>query len=541
MSRLPCLTCGGTRLAPGPRSVSVGGLLIDEVCRLTVEEALGRFSALQLTGSAAQIATEPLREIRNRLGLLGELGLTYLTLDRAAATLSGGELQRIQLGGQLGSQLSGVTYVLDEPSVGLHPRDTDQLIGMLCRLRDLGNTVVVVEHDESVIRAADHVFDFGPGAGLKGGRILYAGPPDGLADAPDCLTGEYLAGRRSVMELSGHRGASPRQLVVRGACCHNLAEIDVAFPLERFVVVSGVSGAGKSSLVTDLLVPALSQALHGARVRPGDHQRIDGVEHLDRVILVDQRPLGRSPRSNPATYSKVYAEIRQLFAEQKESRIHGFDAGRFSFNRKGGRCEACQGQGQVRIEMHFLPDVFTRCEVCVGQRFNVSTLRVRYRGYSVADILALPVGEVLVLLGRHPKIAARLQALCDVGLDYLALGQPAPTLSGGEAQRVKLARELARSHRGRTLYVLDEPTTGLHFDDVARLMGVLQRLVDAGNSVLLVEHNLDVIRQADHLIDLGPEGGAGGGYVVACGTPEEVARVAESHTGRYLSVSAGSC
>ncbi len=526
----PCTACNGARLGPASRAVALDGMTIQEVSALTVGAARARIASLALPEAAAEIA----RELDNRLALLIELGLDYLTLDRAAGSLSGGEAQRIRLAGQLGGQLSGVTYVLDEPSVGLHPRDTRQLIGMLLRLRDLGNTVVVVEHDEAAILAADYLFDFGPGAGVRGGQIVFSGTPDALLQDENSLTGKYLSGRMQVPIPQRRRGPSRTQLVVRGARCNNLRGFDVAFPLERFIVVSGISGAGKSSLIGDLLVPALSQALHGARVRPGAHDAIEGIEQLDRVIQVDQRPIGRSPRSNPATYTKVYAEIRQLFAELKESKMHGFDAGRFSFNRKGGRCEACQGQGLVRIEMHFMPDVFTVCELCDGRRFNDATLRVRYRGYSIAEVLALSVADALELFARHPRIADRLRTLVEVGLDYLALGQSATTLSGGEAQRIKLARELSRKHRGRTLYVLDEPTTGLHAADVARLVPVLQQLVEVGNTVLVIEHDREMILQADHVIDLGPEAGVDGGRIVAQGTPEEIAQVAESHTGRYL-------
>ena len=495
---------------------------------------------MELSGSKADIAQRLILEIRQRLRFLNDVGLRYLSLDRSADTLSGGEAQRIRLASQIGSGLTGVMYVLDEPSIGLHQRDNDRLIATLLRLRDLGNTVLVVEHDEDMIRVADHVVDMGPGAGVHGGQVIAQGSPQAIMDNTESLTGRYLAGvlrvpirepRRAVPE-AGTEG----WLTVRGARGNNLKGVDMHVPLGRLVAVTGVSGSGKSTLVNDTLVAAVSRHLHHAQTEPAPHDAIEGLEQLDKIISVDQSPIGRTPRSNPATYTGLFTPIREVFAGVPEARARGYDAGRFSFNVKGGRCEACQGDGVVKVEMHFLPDVYVPCEVCHGRRYNRETLEIRYRGRSIADVLDLTVTQALDYFDAVPNIARRLQTLIDVGLGYLRLGQSATTLSGGEAQRVKLAHELARRDTGRTLYVLDEPTTGLQFHDVALLLGVLQQLVDAGNTVLVIEHNLDVVEAADWVIDLGPEGGNGGGQIVATGTPPQVEKSAESLTGRYLAL-----
>jgi len=456
-----------------------------------------------------------------------------MSLDRAGPSLSGGEAQRIRLASQVGSDLTGVIYILDEPSIGLHQRDNQRLLGTLERMRDIGNTVVVVEHDEETIRAADHVIDFGPGAGVRGGNIVHAGTPKSLEKNKKSLTGGYLSGRLAIPVPSGRRQSSG-SIKVLGAKQNNLADLDVEFPLGVLTAVTGVSGAGKSTLVNDILYPALARQLSGSTRAAGKHRGITGIEQIDKVIDIDQRPIGRTPRSNPVTYIKVFDEIRNFFAQLPESRVHGYKPGRFSFNVKGGRCEACEGDGVRKIEMHFLPDVFVKCEECQGQRFNEATLRVQYRGHSIAQVLELTVAEGLKLFASHPKIANALSLLERVGLDYLHLGQPSPTLSGGEAQRIKLARELSKRATGRTLYILDEPTTGLHFDDVRKLLDVLNQLIDSGNSVVVIEHNLDVVKTADWVIDLGPEGGPAGGEIVAQGTPEQVAKVRGSHTGKYL-------
>jgi len=528
-----CSSCAGARLREESRAVLLGGHSIVEVSALTVDAALAFFSDLDLEGAARQIASEVLKEIRARLHFLASVGLGYLSLDRSGPTLSGGEAQRIRLASQVGSELTGVVYILDEPSIGLHQRDNRRLLATLERMRDIGNTVVVVEHDEETIRAADHVIDFGPGAGVAGGRIVHAGTPRSLERARASLTGAYLSGRRSIA-VPGTRRCASGSLKILGARANNLANLDVEVPLGVLTTVTGVSGAGKSTLVNDILFPALARKLHDSTQRAGAHARVDGLGALDKVIDIDQRPIGRTPRSNPATYIKVFDEVRAFFSQLPDARVHGYKPGRFSFNVKGGRCEACEGDGVRKIEMHFLPDVYVRCEQCSGRRFNEATLAVRYKGHSIAYVLDLTVAEALELFSAHPKIAGPLRLLERVGLGYLHLGQPSPTLSGGEAQRIKLARELARRATGRTLYVLDEPTTGLHFDDVRKLLAVLQELVDAGNSVVVIEHNLDVIKCADHVIDLGPEGGPAGGQLVAQGTPEEVARVRASHTGRHL-------
>jgi excinuclease ABC subunit A len=528
-----CSRCGGTRLRPESAAVRVGDESIVQVSSRTVTEALEFFRKLSLEGAAAQIATEVLKEIRGRLDFLGSVGLGYLSLDRSGPSLSGGESQRIRLASQVGSELTGVIYILDEPSIGLHQRDNKRLLATLERMRDIGNTVVVVEHDEDTIRAADHVIDFGPGAGVAGGRIVHAGTPRSLEKSKKSLTGAYLSGRKRI-EVPGKRRRPGGSLKIAGASENNLRDVDVEFPLGVLAAVTGVSGAGKSTLVNDILHPALARKLHAATGRVGAHTGLHGLEQIDKVINIDQRPIGRTPRSNPATYIKVFDEIRKFFAQLPESRLHGYKPGRFSFNVKGGRCEACQGDGVRCIEMHFLPDVFVRCEECAGKRFNEATLGVHYKGHSIAEVLELTVREAAELFSAHPKIVGPLRLLTDVGLDYLHLGQPSPTLSGGEAQRIKLARELAKRATGRTLYLLDEPTTGLHFDDVRKLLDVLDRLVEAGNTVIVIEHNLDVIKTADWIIDLGPEGGPDGGEVIAQGTPEQVARTRGSHTGRFL-------
>jgi len=534
MTTLPCPTCRGTRLKPESLSVRVGGKNIAELTALTVRQALDFFNALTLTERERLIAQQILKEITARLGFLVNVGLDYLTLDRTATTLSGGEAQRIRLATQIGSGLMGVLYVLDEPSVGLHQRDNRRLIDTLMRLRDLGNTILVVEHDEETIRSADWVVDIGPGAGAQGGHIVVTGPPEEIARHPQSITGQYLSGRRAIAVPPRRRSHNGNALIVRGAREHNLKDIDVRFPLGVFVAVTGVSGSGKSTLVDEILYRALAAKLHGTRVRPGAHTRIDGVDHIDKVINIDQSPIGRTPRSNPATYTKTFDLIRDLFAQTPDARMRGFGPGRFSFNIRGGRCEACEGDGIVRIEMHFLPDVYVPCEVCKGKRYNRETLEVLFKGKSVADVLEMTVAEALTFFEHVPRIRKKLQTLFDVGLGYIQLGQPATTLSGGEAQRVKLATELSRRDTGRTLYILDEPTVGLHFADVERLLQVLHRLVDAGNTVIVIEHNLDVIKTADWIIDLGPEGGELGGQVIAEGPPEAVAGMAHSYTGQFL-------
>jgi excinuclease ABC subunit A len=528
-----CSSCAGSRLRPESAAVRLCERTIVEVSAQTVDAARDFFEGLRLEGAARQIAAEVRKEIRGRLDFLASVGLGYLSLDRAGPTLSGGESQRIRLASQVGSELTGVIYILDEPSIGLHQRDNRRLLSTLQRMRDIGNTVVVVEHDEETIRSADFVLDFGPGAGVAGGRIVHAGTPKSLERNRHSLTGDYLAGRRSI-EVPRERRQPTGSIKVSGARENNLADLDVEFPLSVLVAVTGVSGAGKSTLVNDVLYPALARRYHGATRRVGRHRGLHGAEMLDKVIDIDQKPIGRTPRSNPVTYVKVFDEIRGFFAQLPEARMHGYKPGRFSFNVKGGRCEACQGDGVRCIEMHFLPDVYVKCEECAGRRFNEATLRVAYKGFSIADVLELTVREAIELFAAHPKIRDPLTLLADVGLDYLHLGQSSPTLSGGEAQRIKLARELARRATGRTLYILDEPTTGLHFEDVRKLLDVLSRLVDAGNSVIVIEHNLDVVKTADWVIDLGPEGGPAGGRLVAQGSPEAVARVRESHTGRHL-------
>ncbi len=533
MTLRPCPECAGARLKPESLAVTVGDLSIHGATNQSVEQAVQWATTLDLSETEALIAERILREIVERLSFLQDVGVGYLSLNRAASTLSGGEAQRIRLATQIGSSLVGVLYILDEPSIGLHQRDNHRLLETLTRLRDLGNTVIVVEHDEDTMRAADWLVDMGPGAGEHGGRVVAAGTPKQVMKAKDSVTGQFLSGRRAI-QVPERRGPADAVLAVRGASEHNLRGIDVEIPVGRLVAVTGVSGSGKSTLVNDVVLRAMQQHLSGARVRAGRHEAIEGLEHFDKVIAIDQSPIGRTPRSNPATYTGVFDHIRQLYADTPDAKTRGYKQGRFSFNVKGGRCEACRGDGTLKIEMHFLPDIYVPCEACGGRRYNRETLEVRFKGKSIADVLEMPVEEALVFFSKIPKLRRRLQTLHDVGLDYVRLGQPATTLSGGEAQRVKLATELSKVATGRTLYVLDEPTTGLHMADVEKLLDVLQRLVDSGNTVLVIEHNLDVIKQADWLVDLGPEGGDAGGEVIAAGSPEDVATVAASHTGRFL-------
>ncbi|AEH46452.1 excinuclease ABC subunit UvrA [Parageobacillus thermoglucosidasius] len=534
MAQQPCPTCKGNRLKKESLAVLVGGKHIGEVTALSVTEALAFFENLQLSEKEQKIAHLILREIRERLGFLKNVGLDYLTLNRSAGTLSGGEAQRIRLATQIGSRLTGVLYVLDEPSIGLHQRDNDRLIATLKSMRDIGNTLIVVEHDEDTMLAADYLIDIGPGAGIHGGRVVAAGTPQEVMNNPDSLTGQYLSGKKFIPIPSERRKPDGRWIEVVGAKENNLKNVSVKIPLGTFVAVTGVSGSGKSTLVNEILYKALAQKLQRAKAKPGEHKTIKGLEHLDKVIDIDQSPIGRTPRSNPATYTGVFDDIREVFAATNEAKVRGYKKGRFSFNVKGGRCEACHGDGIIKIEMHFLPDVYVPCEVCHGKRYNRETLEVTYKGKNIAEVLEMTVEDALEFFGNIPKIKRKLQTLYDVGLGYMKLGQPATTLSGGEAQRVKLAAELHRRSTGRTLYILDEPTTGLHVDDIARLLKVLQRLVDNGDTVLVIEHNLDVIKTADYIIDLGPEGGEQGGQIVATGTPEEVAEAKHSHTGRYL-------
>jgi len=529
----PCSACGGARLRPESLAVTVGEKHIAEVASHSIRKAMEFFSTLSLTPKQEQIARQVLKEIRERLSFLLNVGLDYLTLDRAAATLAGGEAQRIRLATQIGSGLTGVLYILDEPSIGLHHRDNARLLDTLLRLRDLGNTILVVEHDEDTMRTADWIIDIGPGAGEHGGYVVAEGTLKDILNNPRSITGDYLAGRRSI-PIPARRKGNGHHLTVRGARHHNLKDIDVRLPLGIFTCLTGVSGSGKSTLMEDILYRRLAHRLHGARTLWGEHDRIDGVEHIDKVIDIDQSPIGRTPRSNPATYTGVFDRIRDLFSQTPEARVRGYKPGRFSFNVRGGRCEACRGDGIIKIEMHFLPDVYVPCEVCRSARYNRETLEVRYKGRSIAEVLDMNVEEALDFFRNIPSIAGKLQTIHDVGLDYIKLGQPATTLSGGEAQRVKLASELSRRDTGRTLYLLDEPTTGLHFADIEKLLQVLRRLTEAGNSVLVIEHNPEVIKCADWIIDLGPEGGDEGGYIVAEGTPEHVAECEESYTGQFL-------
>ena len=534
MSECPCPDCQGRRLRKESLAVTVGEKNIYEFTTLSVEDALAWMDGLTLTEQQMLIADRILKEIRSRLGFLKSVGLGYLTLARSAGTLSGGESQRIRLATQIGSSLMGVLYILDEPSIGLHQRDNDKLLATLKNLRDLGNSLIVVEHDEDTMRAADYLIDIGPGAGVHGGQVVAAGTPVEVMANPDSLTGQYLSGKKKIEVPAVRRPGNGKVLKVIGAAENNLRHIDVEFPLGTFTVVTGVSGSGKSSLVNEVLFKRLGAELMRMKVRPGKCDRIEGIEQLDKVVNIDQSPIGRTPRSNPATYTGLFNDIRDLFASTQEAKSRGYGQGRFSFNVRGGRCEACSGDGLLKIEMHFLPDIFVPCEVCKGRRYNRETLEVRYKGKNIADVLDMTVDEALDFFSALPKLKKRLQTLQDVGLGYVKLGQPSTELSGGEAQRVKLATELSKQATGKTIYILDEPTTGLHSDDVRKLLEVLQRLVDAGNTVVVIEHNLDVIKCADHLIDLGPEGGDGGGTIVVTGTPEEVAACSASFTGQYL-------
>ena len=529
-----CPECHGKRLCKNSLAVTVGGINIDEFCNLSIKEALDFIQSLTLEGSEAVIARDIIKEIRARLGFLVSVGLDYLTLARKAGTLSGGEAQRIRLATQIGSALTGVLYILDEPSIGLHQRDNSKLVATLKKLRDLGNTVIVVEHDEETMLESDYIVDIGPGAGIHGGHVVAAGTPSEVMQNENSITGDYLSGRKKIPTPRERRTGNGNFLTVHGAREHNLKNIDVKIPLGCFVCVTGVSGSGKSSLVNGIIHPVLAAKLNRAITYPGDHDSIEGIEHLDKVICIDQSPIGRTPRSNPATYTSLFNDIRDLFAETKEAKAKGFTAGRFSFNTKGGRCEACEGDGLKKIEMHFLPDVYVTCDVCRGKRYNRDTLEVHYKGKNIFDGLDMTVEEGLSFFDGIPKIRRKLQTLFDVGLGYIKIGQSSTTLSGGEAQRVKLAAELAKRGTGKTVYILDEPTTGLHTHDVSHLLEVLQRLCDAGNTVLVIEHNLDVIKSADYIIDLGPEGGVGGGTVVATGNPEQIANVEHSHTGQFL-------
>lgn len=535
MRERECHVCKGARLKPVVLAVTIHGLSIMDITNLSVEDALELFTKkLSLNETELQIAKAIFREITARLGFMNDVGLNYLELKRAANTLSGGEAQRIRLATQIGSGLQGVLYVLDEPSIGLHQRDNDRLITTLKHLRDLGNSVLVVEHDEETIRAADHLLDIGPGAGVKGGEIVAQGTPQQVADTPTSLTGRYLSGIESIATPKKRRKANDRAVIVYGAREHNLKNVDAVFPLGVMTVVSGVSGSGKSTLVNDILAKELSARLHRSHNVPGAHERIEGIEHLDKVIVIDQSAIGRTPRSNPATYTGIFTPVRELFASTPEANVRGYKAGRFSFNVKGGRCENCQGDGVIKIEMHFLPDVYITCEICKGKRYNREALEITFKGKTIADVLEMTVEEAAGFFANLPSVARKLDTLVEVGLGYITLGQPATTFSGGEAQRIKLATELSRRATGKTLYILDEPTTGLHWADVKKLLHILQQLVSTGNSMIIIEHNLDIIKSADHVIDMGPEGGKGGGDIIAQGTPEEVAKAKGSFTGQYL-------
>ncbi|MEZ5244085.1 MAG: excinuclease ABC subunit UvrA [Acidimicrobiales bacterium] len=534
MRLVHCHECEGSRLNPLSMAVTIDGHTIHDLCSMSIADAAKTLGEMELDDRDAIIAEQVLKEINARLGFLLDVGLDYLNMSRNAATLAGGEAQRIRLASQVGSGLVGVLYVLDEPSIGLHQRDNQRLIETLLRMRDLGNTVLVVEHDEDTMKVADHVVDIGPGAGEHGGDIVHSGTYKQLLKNPKSITGQYLSGKRRIEVPGVRRLGDGNTVVVKGARENNLKNIDVEFPLGKFVCVSGVSGSGKSTLVNDILHRSLMQRIYSSKVPPGLHTRVEGIEHLDKVIAIDQSPIGRTPRSNPATYTGVFDHVRKLFAQTQEAKVRGYLPGRFSFNVKGGRCEACQGDGTIKIEMHFLPDVYVPCEVCKGKRYNRDTLEIDFKGKNIAEVLQLPCADALEFFANQPVIARHMQTLVDVGLGYVRLGQPAPTLSGGEAQRVKLASELAKRSTGHTIYILDEPTTGLHFEDIRKLLGVLGRLVDQGNTVLVIEHNLDVIKTADWVIDLGPEGGSGGGQVIVTGTPEDVAATPESHTGRFL-------
>jgi excinuclease ABC subunit A len=534
MNFRPCPECQGAKLNQASRSVKVGDLAIHELAALSISRSRALFENLELEGKKEIIAQRILKEIIERLGFLENVGLAYLTLDRAANTLSGGENQRIRLATQIGSKLTGVLYVLDEPSIGLHQRDNRRLLATLLQMRDLGNTVLVVEHDEETILASDYVVDMGPGAGANGGQVVFSGTSQKLLEDRSSLTGQYLSGRKSIPLPNQRRSHQAPKIKVVGATANNLTNIDVEFPLGCFICVTGVSGSGKSTLVLETLYNALRQKLYYARIPAGNHREVLGIEHIDKVVHIDQSPIGRTPRSNPGTYTGVFTFIRELFAKTPEARMRGYKPGRFSFNVKGGRCEACQGDGIIKIEMHFLPDVYVTCDVCHGKRYNRETLEARYKGKTISEVLDMTANQTLTFFANIVKIRTKLQTLVDVGLGYIQIGQPATTLSGGEAQRVKLSRELSKKGTGRTVYILDEPTTGLHADDILKLLNVLNQLVAAGNTVIVIEHNMDVIKTADYLIDLGPEGGDDGGRVVGCGTPEEIAELTVSYTGQFL-------
>ncbi len=534
MTEVPCPECNGKRLSPQALAVTVGGKNIMELCDMSVKDHLKLIENLELSGREKMIGEGILKEIKERLGFLNSVGLHYLTLSRSSGTLSGGEAQRIRLATQIGSSLMGVLYILDEPSIGLHQRDNDKLLATLKRLRDLGNTLIVVEHDEDTMREADYIVDIGPGAGINGGEVVFCGTPEELINKKGNITGDYLSGRRVIPVPKARRKGNGKFIKIVGAKQNNLKNINVKIPLGKFVAVTGVSGSGKSSLINEVLYKSIAKTLYKAKAKPGEHKKIEGLENIDKIINIDQSPIGRTPRSNPATYTGVFTDIRALFAETKEAKMRNYSQGRFSFNVKGGRCEACEGDGILKIEMHFLPDIYVPCEVCKGARYNRETLEVKYKGKSIYDVLEMTVEEGLQFFEHIPKIKRKLQTLYDVGLGYIKIGQPATTLSGGEAQRVKLSTELSKRSTGKTLYVLDEPTTGLHTADVHKLVEVLQSLVDTGNTIVVIEHNLDVIKCADHIIDMGPEGGDEGGMVVVEGTPEKIVDCEQSHTGKYL-------
>ena len=534
MSMIPCPKCNGTRLRKESRAVIVGGCNLGDISAMTIKDGKKFFKNLKLSATDTKIADQILKEINNRLGFLVDVGLEYLTLDRSATTLSGGEAQRIRLATQIGSKLMGVLYILDEPSIGLHPRDNNRLLNTLKKLQNLGNSVIVVEHDRETMESADHIIDLGPGAGEHGGDVVYSGNPEGLVNCSSSLTGLYLSGKREISIPEVRRNGNLKSLFLKGAAGNNLREIDVEFPLGKLVLITGVSGSGKSTLVNETLYPAVAKQSNGARKYPLAHQSIEGIENIDKIVNIDQKPIGRTPRSNPATYTGVFTFIRDLFSQLPESKIRGYKPGRFSFNVKGGRCESCGGDGLIKIEMNFLPDVYVTCEICKGARYNRETLQVKYKGKNIEDILNMPIEEALKFFDNIPSVKKKLITLCKVGLGYIRLGQQATTLSGGEAQRVKLATELSKAAKDHTVYILDEPTTGLHFEDIKMLMSVLQRLVDKGHTVLVIEHNLDVIKCADWIIDLGPEGGNDGGAVLASGIPEKIAKVKKSFTGKFL-------